>query len=740
MSIQELELLSPAGNLDIFKSVICAGADAVYFGGEMFGARAFAKNFTMDEGCEAIRYAHLYGKSAYLTVNTLLKNVEIERHLYEYIRTYYEAGIDAVIVQDMGVFSMLHSYFPELPLHASTQMTITGADGAAFLQKMGATRIVTARELSIAEIHNIYDKTGVEIETFIHGALCVCYSGQCLMSSMLGGRSGNRGRCAQPCRLPYTLWDEHGKKCSMPGEYLLSPKDLCGIEQIKSLAEAGVYSFKIEGRMKQKEYATGVVSLYRKYMDAYLEGKDVVVSKADQKRIFDLGNRKGFTQAYFTKQNDPNMITYTKPSHEKSEVMTTEDVTAKLPLQGVCQLRIGKPAKLTITYSGHKRAAEISICGESVESAARQPITKDQVLEKLQKTGNTPFVFEHLSIDLEEGAFMPMGKINELRRTAIDQLQLRLEQNNTNKRSKALPMTKLIEREQASTSNTEKPLLVVCHTKEQCEIAMQTSFVKQIALPLEMFLWDASKKRISNNPIKTMEQISQTLHDRKKECFLLLPVIFREKEHKCLGTLSISHIKDIFDGVIACSYDELEMLDAIGIPKERVLLDHRLYTFSNRSVNAFREMGYCRNTAPLELNAKELMHRDCTDSYMPVYGRMMLMVTANCQNANCYGCNKTQTLLFLEDRYKERFPVKNNCTFCYNELYNSKIYNILSENQTLQSMGLLGYRMDFTLEQPEEMKKVLAQYERTFCKSVSAYQKAETDGIYTKGHFKRGVE
>lgn len=740
MSIQELELLSPAGNLDIFKSVIGAGADAVYFGGEMFGARAFAKNFTMDEGCEAIRYAHLYGKSAYLTVNTLLKNVEIERHLYEYVRTYYEAGIDAVIVQDMGVFSMLHSYFPELPLHASTQMTITGADGAAFLQKLGATRIVTARELSIAEIHNIYEKTGVEIETFIHGALCVCYSGQCLMSSMLGGRSGNRGRCAQPCRLPYTLWDERGKKCSMPGEYLLSPKDLCGIEQIKALAEAGVYSFKIEGRMKQKEYAAGVVSLYRKYMDAYLEGKDVVVSKADQKKIFDLGNRKGFTQAYFTKQNDPNMITYTKPSHEKSEVIKTDDTCKKLPVQGVCQLQIRKPAMLTITYSGQKRAATISVCGELVESAARQPITKEQVLEKLQKTGNTPFVFEHLSVELEEGAFMPMGKINELRRTAIEQLQLRLEQNNTSKRSKALPMTKLLEKEQVSTNNTEKPLLVVCHTKEQCEIAMQTSFVKQIALPLEMFLWDASAKHISNNPIKTMEQISQALHDRKKECFLLLPVIWREKERKCFGALSISTIKDIFDGVIACSYDELEMLEAIGLPKERVLLDHRLYTFSNRSVNAFREMGYRRNTAPLELNAKELMHRDCTNTYMPVYGRMMLMVTANCQNANCYGCNKTQTLLFLEDRYKERFPVKNNCTFCYNKLYNSKIYNILSENQTLQSMGFLGYRMDFTLEQPGEMKKILAQYERMFCKPVSAHQKAENDGIYTKGHFKRGVE
>lgn len=254
----------------------------------------------------------------------------------------------------MGVFAMLRSYFQDLALHASTQMTLAGADGAALLQKQGASRIVTSRELSIAEIAEIYQKTGIEIETFIHGALCVCYSGQCLMSSMLGGRSGNRGRCAQPCRLPYDLLDEHGKKSSMPGQYLLSPKDLCGIDYIKALAEAGVYSFKIEGRMKQKEYATGVVSLYRRYMDAYLEGRDLPVSKADRQRIFDLGNRKGFTHAYFIRQNDPDMITYTNQSHEKADLAATEPVAEKLGVSGRCYLQIGCPARLCVSYQGWK--------------------------------------------------------------------------------------------------------------------------------------------------------------------------------------------------------------------------------------------------------------------------------------------------------------------------------------------------------------------------------------------------
>ena len=288
MNRDRLELLSPAGNIDIFKNVINAGADAVYFGGDMFGARAYAQNFSMEEGAEAISYAHMYGRKAFLTVNTLLKNVEIERKLYDYIKAYYEAGLDAVIVQDLGVLEFVKNYFPNLAIHASTQMTITNAAGAKWIADAGATRVVTSREISLAEIAKIREATDIEIETFVHGALCVCYSGQCLMSSMLGGRSGNRGRCAQPCRLPYQLYDDGGKQIKMPGEFLLSPKDLCGLADVAAMADAGVYSFKIEGRMKQISYATGVVSLYRKYMDAYLEGKDSVPTEADKRHLFDL--------------------------------------------------------------------------------------------------------------------------------------------------------------------------------------------------------------------------------------------------------------------------------------------------------------------------------------------------------------------------------------------------------------------------------------------------------------------
>ncbi len=264
------ELLAPAGSYDSLKAAVSAGADAVYLGGSRFGARAYADNFSEDELCRAIRYAHLHSCNLYLTVNTLLKDQELEE-LGTYLRPYYETGLDGVIVQDLGVVSYIRDYFPELPVHASTQMTILGAGGAAFLKELGVTRIVTARELSLEEIREIHETVDIEIESFIHGALCYCYSGQCLFSSMLGGRSGNRGRCAQPCRLPYQV-KAGGKVLNSSEEaYLLSPKDMCTIELLPKILEAGVCSLKIEGRMKRPEYTAGVVRIYRKYLDRYLE-------------------------------------------------------------------------------------------------------------------------------------------------------------------------------------------------------------------------------------------------------------------------------------------------------------------------------------------------------------------------------------------------------------------------------------------------------------------------------------
>ncbi len=261
-----MELLAPAGSLDSLKAAVNAGADAVYIGGSRFGARAFADNPEEDQLLEGIDYCHLHGCRIYMTVNTLLKDKELMDQLYDFLLPYYLHGLDGVIVQDLGVVSYIRSCFPELPVHGSTQMTITGPEGASLVKQLGITRVVPARELSLEEVRKIIDETGLEVETFIHGAMCYSYSGQCLLSSMIGGRSGNRGRCAQPCRLPYELYEED-RKINKSGSYVLSLKDMCTIDLLPEFEEAGIASLKIEGRMKRPEYTAGVVSVYRKYLD-----------------------------------------------------------------------------------------------------------------------------------------------------------------------------------------------------------------------------------------------------------------------------------------------------------------------------------------------------------------------------------------------------------------------------------------------------------------------------------------
>ncbi len=243
---RQLELLAPAGNLETLKAVIYAGADAVYAGGSRFGARAYAPNFSRDEMLEAIDFAHLYGRKLYLAVNTLLKERELKEQLYDYLLPYYEHGLDAVIVQDFGVMRFIRRNFKDLPIHASTQMTVLGADGAKFLEQAGASRIVLARELSLEEIGRVHQETGAALEVFVHGALCYCYSGQCLFSSMLGGRSGNRGRCAQPCRLPYSVLPKPETKKGRDPQYPLSPKDLCALGLCRSLCKAACLRLKLK--------------------------------------------------------------------------------------------------------------------------------------------------------------------------------------------------------------------------------------------------------------------------------------------------------------------------------------------------------------------------------------------------------------------------------------------------------------------------------------------------------------
>lgn len=315
--MEKPEILAPAGSMAALKAAFAAGADAVYMGGSCFGARAYAENPDRDEMIEAIRYTHLRGKRLYLTVNTLLKEQEFHT-LYEFLAPYYEAGLDAAIVQDVGALHFLANEFPDLSLHASTQMTLTGTEGIRLFDGYPVTRLVPARELSLPEITDICKKSGKEVEIFVHGALCYCYSGQCLMSSMIGGRSGNRGRCAQPCRMEYES-EEKGKK------YWLSPKDLCGLSLLPELIGTGAASFKIEGRMKRPEYAAAVTAAYRKFTDlyfslgeeryrAYLREHPALLAE-ETERLADVYNRGNFTDGLFLRHNGKDMMSVHRPGH-----------------------------------------------------------------------------------------------------------------------------------------------------------------------------------------------------------------------------------------------------------------------------------------------------------------------------------------------------------------------------------------------------------------------------------------
>lgn len=417
------ELLAPAGSLEHLKAAVLAGADAVYFGGSRFGARAYAENFTKEKVIEGLDYLHFHDRRAYMTVNTLLKERELQESLYEYLLPFYEAGLDGVIVQDLGAASFIRKNFPEMEVHGSTQMMITGVEGARIAKKMGMTRVVPARELSMEEVDRIKQETGLEVEVFIHGALCYCYSGQCLFSSMYGGRSGNRGRCAQPCRLPYHLLDADGKLISEKDRHLLSPKDLYSLNTLPSMIEHGVDSLKIEGRMKNVDYVAGVTAIYRKYLDAYEPGKAWKVDSSNRDRLEELYSRSGFTDGYWIRHNGKEMMSIDTPRHlglqigkiesiqkNRLQVSLSHPVSPKdilvIPGGREAEVVLTVPASLDSVYSKGKKGWRITLnapktrwlkSGMAVYRRHNEKIEKEIDQEILKKKIDYP-VSGHISI------------------------------------------------------------------------------------------------------------------------------------------------------------------------------------------------------------------------------------------------------------------------------------------------------------------------------------------------------
>ena len=705
MRNKDFELLAPAGSLEILKGVIESGADAVYVGGSMFGARAYANNFTEEELLEAIDFAHLRGVKVYLTVNTLIKNSEFSK-LYDYLLVYYKRGLDAVIVQDIGVVKAIHEYFPSMEIHTSTQMTVTGADGVRFLSQFGVTRVVMAREVSLAEMKRIHEETGMELEAFVHGALCYSYSGQCLFSSILGGRSGNRGRCAQPCRLPYTV---EGKK----DEYILSLKDMCGIKALDKLHDAGVYSLKIEGRMKQLEYACGVVKYYRSYIDSKKP-----VSDADYDRIKALGNRCGFTDRYYFDHNGSDMVTYVKPNFVSNAAEPSPE-KRKLSIEGELVLREGEPGSLTVKRGDVTYKASI----EPVSAALKAPLDKKAAIDRINKTGDTDFEFSHIKAQIGENVFVPNGALNKLRRDAISGLCDKLLKKYYRNDARYADMSRLtalpehVVKSDAAHDEAINDYTTICSCMTRAQLDTLISYECFDVFYLDFDMYD--RKTL----IQQFADDVKSLTKRNKKVYLMLPTIFRADSSDYFVSIAKELDKVSFEGFVVKNYEELYLTENLFTGK-KVILDHNMYTFNDVSKSAFFEHGVSGDTVPLELNSREIMHRNNIGSQMIVYGYYPLMTTANCVHKNTKGCDKKQKLIYLKDRYNKSFAVCNNCKECYNTIYNSLPTMLTKNIGKLKEAGIRSFRYSFTIETPKQIKAVMDD------------KVAE----YTNGHYKRGVE
>lgn len=702
MRNRDFELLAPAGNINIFKAVIEAGADAVYVGGSMFGARAYANNFDEEELLYAIDYAHLNGVKVYLTVNTLLKNDEIEK-LYDYLLPFYERGLDAVLVQDLGALKLIHDRFPDLAIHTSTQMTVTGIDGVRFLKQFGVQRVVMAREVSLAEMKEIHEKCGMEIEAFVHGALCYSYSGQCLFSSMLGGRSGNRGRCAQPCRLPYCVGNKKDT-------YILSLKDMCGIKDLQKLKESGVYSLKIEGRMKQAGYASGVVAYYRRYIDSMKE-----VSDKDYKNIAGLGNRCGFTDKYYFEHNGTDMVTFEKPNFV-SDASDELPQFSKIKIQGKLTLKEAEPGALTVSCGGYRFTSYM----DPVSHALKAPAERKNVAERISKTGDTPFEFENIDITMDNDIFVPNGALNKLRREAIEGLQneILMQYKRTASASYGWKSKKTSE---IKPSGDPKVIASVRDGKQLYRL-LEYDYISEIYID--------SSKYGRRDFVKEFSDDVFCVNNAEKKAYLALPVIFRRSTRDYFETISDQLKKIDFEGFIVRNYEEFFWVKTRFAGK-KIVTDHNMYTYNDMAKSMFFDNGADADTMPLELNQKEINRRNNKGSQMIIYGYYPLMVSAQCVHKNSYKCDRTPQITYLKDRYNKIFPVWNNCSECYNIIYNSCPTVLFNNIQKIKNAGIDALRLDFTFEKPEEIDTVMA-----------AFESNSADGIkeYTNGHFKRGVE
>jgi putative protease len=743
--MKRVELLSPAGNYETMVGAFNAGADAVYLGGSKFGARAYADNFDRDQVLDAISYAHLHNKRIYMTVNTLVKEREFDQ-LYDFLLPFAEKRLDGVIVQDYGVMRFIREEFPEVELHASTQQMVTGIYGAKLLKELGCCRVVPARELSLYEMKNIREKADIEVEAFIHGAMCYCYSGACLFSSMVGSRSGNRGRCAQPCRLPYMDRNSEGKEI-----YPLSLKDMCTIDIISELIKAGIDSFKIEGRMKKPEFSAGVTSLYRKYINEYYAnpGKPLKVSKEDRKMLSELYLRTEISEGYYHKHNGREMLTISSPAYNG----TSDQVIARVrndflgsELKVKCQLdgyfTVGQPAILNMSVVTPDETIVESVTGNEVQSASKRPMDEESITKQLSKLGNTHFEAEAINVVIDDngtntGIFVPVGELNEMRRLLCEKMEGRLlgtdnkpvirdnpESNGNKDGSKA-------EKREADYS-----ILVV--NKGQLDAVLQECRGRNYILYIDSDIYFTLDK--------AMEEKLTKAHSDGVEILVALPYVSREEE-KFDGTRDIDEImkdsKGILDGILVRNLEQLGYLKEKNY-EGKIITDYGVYVWNNEAAQLLGEInGITELTVPLELTFHEVRDLSIDKALsFNVYGRTPMMITANCIKKTLGSCSGkqwqfNQERLSMVDRMGNNLPITTNCRNCYNVIWNAHPTSLHKKLDNIRDTGKFDhFRLDFSTESEAEVKTV-----------IGAFVYGEADALkrldemnYTTGHFKRGVE
>ena len=784
----DLEILAPCGSYEILKTAIHAGADACYIGGSKFGARAYAENVSNVLLEQAVDYTHIHGKKLYLTVNTLLKESELSES-YDYIKFCYEAGVDAFIVQDLGLFKLIRDNFPDVNIHCSTQMNITSYYAAKYMREQGASRVVTAREMSLDEIKMIKDNVDIEVETFVHGAMCYSYSGQCLLSSLAGGRSGNRGRCAQPCRKCYE------------GEYLLSMKDMCSLELLPELIDAGIDSLKIEGRMKNEYYVASAVSAYKELSEDYINGSfDIKKAEKYKFKLANIYNRGGFTDGYFFIHNSSDMISKDRPNNQgvkigrlksvkdgrvlislckdlykgdilevrldnKDIIELTSDIdgtkgkdiwlnapkTRSIVLyqdihrtrckhileefENLCKKNIisvvfngiiGEKISLVIKEKIYGDVFEYESVGDIVERADNIKADREQIAGKINQLGNTDYIIDELTLNVDDEAFIPASVIKKLRRLAIEGLENIIARHfkrysydigyeayrTKSKLTKKVNTDNGLNVSNAYVSDNDKILLKVgVRTLEQLETVLEFDGIYGVYMDRKLYL------KIKDKPLYNK------LRDKIIRLYIELPYVITSRFN------IDEYLKDIsYDGVY------IRNIDAFSLEKvynKDIVCGAGLYAYNNLARKYLLDNKDSEDITfelPKELNLRELKTLEGSASELTVYEYQQVMLANNCVIKTKDKCNRNNDVIKINDDRSNGFYVVCNCDECINTIYNGVPFVIFDKDI---DTGFVKYhRINFIIEDRDMVNMIM--------KSYLTGIKLESE--YTMGHIKRGVE